>query len=117
MNDVVKKRIRPDSWCLAVLSFLGLTYLGVTMPPVAEFLADCPEIQFFIGPSYVLRYAHWAWTVPLGACLGVFILFKDWRVSDRNARYVNWTLLAIIILGVALWLQGGQCVRMVNVVN
>jgi hypothetical protein len=117
MNDVAKKHIRSGSWCLAVLAFLGLTYLGVIMPPTVECLTDSPEIQYFVGPGYIFRYAHWEWTVPLGACLSVIILFKDRRMSDRNARYFNWTFLAVIILGVALWLQSVSYVRMVQIVH
>ena len=97
--------------------FLGLVFLGFTMPPTVEFLTEAPEIQYFIGPSYILRYAHWIWTIPLAIALSVFILIKDTKLSRIPRRFSNWIMLSISVAIVVLWLQGTLCVRMVQLVH
>ena len=97
--------------------FLGLVFLGLTMPPTVEFLTESPEIQYFIGPSSILRCAHWAWTVPVAIFLSVFILLKDTKWNRTAQRFTNWTMLCVIVAAVALWLQGTFYVRMVQMVH
>lgn len=117
MNDIGIKRIRLSSWLLAAMFVTFLGYLGVNMPAINAFLTADPEIQYFLGPSRVLRYAHWLWTVPVGLVVGVSVVWKDRIVCHRTASRLNAVMLSLIICLVALFLQGIYVVRMVQIVR